>query len=750
MNKKIKLSLREILFSCTGALLSLTAIAQNRQMQMEEFAKPVETKGWIDFREGNTLNPQTLFTEKKEMFGLTAYDDMQQYKVQSDEIGFTHFRFQQYHKGIKIIGAETILHHNGQYLKSMNGQWAENLDLNVSNSIDEQTAFENAKSSLQNVQYFIWEHPELADVLSKNSNGQKDFSKPKGQLVICRKNTYGNFTSDNLNLAYYFRMVVLPSTESKDIYVDAVTGEIMSKVQLAVECNNNTGNTSWYGSKTFTAAYFGWPNNNWFLEAQCTGEARIRSRRGDPILPYNYGDANGAWTDPDGTNGYNMRAGVTTFFGMRKTYDYFKLNHNRLSYNNSNGTVDAYSEILGGLWNTVDNAKWDPIYNAMFFGAGATGAATDDINSIDIVGHEFTHGVVQYSAGLVYQGESGALNESFADIFGECIEFYSVGMMDWINGLETGDPVRDYANPNAYSQPDTYMGDFWYPPSGSYDNGGVHINSGVQNFWFYLLTLGGSGTNDTNQTYNVTGIGLTKAAQITYRNLNNYLTSASNYFDAREGSLRAATDLFGWCSNEVLQTARAWYAVGVARTCPDWDYIVPCGNLTSGINYRGVNSISNNNTCTTTLASGANAMFSATATGGITLKPGFTATQGCAFTAAIDACNEAAYNKLSFHHQQNASQNTEPTVPIKIHSLFPNPANNKVTIQFESSSDVSEIQLSIVDISGRIVHLKPYNMQQYQSMKTALVDVKNFNSGIYFIYIRDKNSTVNHKLVISQ
>ncbi|MBK7856267.1 MAG: M4 family metallopeptidase [Bacteroidetes bacterium] len=323
-------------------------------------------------------------------------------------------------------------------------------------------------------------------------------------------------------------------------------------------------------------------------------------------------------------------------------------------------------------------------------------------------------------------------------------------MMDWINGLETGDPVRDYANPNAYSQPDTYMGDFWYPPSGSYDKGGVHINSGVQNFWFYLLTLGGSGTNDTNQTYIVTGIGLTKAAQITYRNLNNYLTSASNYFDAREGSLRAATDLFGWCSNEVLQTARAWYAVGVARTCPDWDYIVPCGNLTSGINYRGVNSISNNNTCTTTLASGANAMFSATATGGITLKPGFTATQGCAFTAAIDACNEAAYNKLSFHHQQNASQNTEPTVPIKIHSLFPNPANNKVTIQFESSSDVSEIQLSIVDISGRIVHLKPYNMQQYQSMKTAMVDIKNFNSGIYFIYIRDKNSTVNHKLVISQ
>ena len=96
--------------------------------------------------------------------------------MQTDEIGFTHFRYQQYHKGLKIIGAETILHHNGSYLKSMNGYIAENLNVDVTATVAEETAFESAKSSLKNVQYYVWEHPEMAKQLSKVSNGQKDFT----------------------------------------------------------------------------------------------------------------------------------------------------------------------------------------------------------------------------------------------------------------------------------------------------------------------------------------------------------------------------------------------------------------------------------------------------------------------------------------------------------------------------------------------------------------------------------------------
>ncbi|MEO0341397.1 MAG: M4 family metallopeptidase, partial [Bacteroidota bacterium] len=104
---------------------------------------------------------------------------------------------------------------------------------------------------------------------------------------------------------------------------------------------------------------------------------------------------------------------------------------------------------------------------------------------------------------------------------------------------------------------------YWY--TGLFDNGGVHINSGVQNKWFYLLSAGGSGINDHGRSYTVQGIGIEKAADIAFRNLTVYLSPFSEYREAREGAILAATDLFGENSQEVLSTIAAWEAVGVAE-----------------------------------------------------------------------------------------------------------------------------------------------------------------------------------------
>ncbi|MBK7390589.1 MAG: hypothetical protein IPI23_16405 [Bacteroidetes bacterium] len=114
------------------------------------------------------------------------------------------------------------------------------------------------------------------------------------------------------------RTMVLPVDQSKDVYVDAITGDVIKQIPLATNCNNNTGNTTWYGNKSFNAGYYGWPNNAWLLESHCPGEATMRSLRGDPLLIYNYGDADGSWTDANGVNGYNQRAGVTTYWASIK------------------------------------------------------------------------------------------------------------------------------------------------------------------------------------------------------------------------------------------------------------------------------------------------------------------------------------------------------------------------------------------------------------------------------------------------
>jgi PKD repeat protein len=125
---------------------------------------------------------------------------------------------------------------------------------------------------------------------------------------------------------------------------------------------------------------------------------------------------------------------------------------------------------------------------------------------------------------------------------------------------------RSMSNPNAKNDPDTYLGTHWHTAAS--DNGGVHTNSGVQNFWFYLMVNGGSGTNDFGKAYTVPAMGFDTASRIAFRNLTVYLNSSSQYADARDGAIQSAVDLYGACSPAVAATTKAWYAVGVGS-----DYI---------------------------------------------------------------------------------------------------------------------------------------------------------------------------------
>ncbi|MEO7210401.1 MAG: M4 family metallopeptidase, partial [Chitinophagaceae bacterium] len=177
-------------------------------------------------------------------------------------------------------------------------------------------------------------------------------------------------------------------------------------------------------------------------------------------------------------------------------------------------------------------------------------------------GHELTHGVTQYTCNLNYSYESGAMNESMSDIMGKSVQFWAKPSdVNWLLSNDMNWIIRDMSNPNAQGQPDTYKGTKWY--TGSSDNGGVHTNSGVGNFMFYLLVTGGSGTNDKGNSYSVSGIGLSEADQILYRSQTVYLTSTSQYADWRTACINAATDLYGAASNEVTQVENAWYAVGI-------------------------------------------------------------------------------------------------------------------------------------------------------------------------------------------
>jgi Zn-dependent metalloprotease len=282
-----------------------------------------------------------------------------------------------------------------------------------------------------------------------------------------------------------------------------------------------------------------------------------------------------SWTTPAGDSGTYTLAmkknpAVDVHWGMQKTHDFYATVLNRNSYDGLGSVIKNY--VDAGYRNNAGAAP--PPYNFMQYGMG-DGVIMGPVVTLDVMGHEFTHMVTDHNGhgGLQYQGESGALNESFSDIFGASIEFYAKGSAaNWNIGegimLQAPGFLRSMANPKLTQNPDTYKGQYWKNTANTSpqnDWGGVHYNSGVQNKWYYLLVNGGTGTNDKGDSYNVIGIGLDKAEKIAYRNLTTYITPASDYLAASEGSLEAALDLFGNNTNspEYKAVKEAWYAVGI-------------------------------------------------------------------------------------------------------------------------------------------------------------------------------------------
>lgn len=327
----------------------------------------------------------------------------------------------------------------------------------------------------------------------------------------------------------------------------------------------------------------------------------------DPGGSYTISDIEGTqnWSGGGNNGTYNINnssnPALDVHWGMEKTYDFYLSAFGRNSFDGLGSEIKNFvnpdKSIFAGLPN---NAFAVPApYNIMVYGMG-DGIAMNPVVGLDVEGHEFTHMVVDYSifeggnpAGLSYQGESGALNESFADIFGTCVEFYALGgSANWTIGeniiIGTPNYLRSMANPNVCQQPDTYQGQYWKNTENlSDDYGGVHTNSGVQNLWFYLLCQGGTGTNDLNNAYSVTGIGITQASQIAYRTLTTYLTRTATYLDAYNGSLQATQDLYGNPSTQYSAVRAAWYAVGIGYDPNDYcsgttELSSPTGTVTDG------------------------------------------------------------------------------------------------------------------------------------------------------------------------
>ncbi|MGW6528700.1 M4 family metallopeptidase [Streptomyces venezuelae] len=342
------------------------------------------------------------------------------------------------------------------------------------------------------------------------------------------------------------------------VITDASTGKKLFERQ-AIE--NGTGNSQYSGKVEIGSK----KGSNGF-------DLTDDSRGGHSTFNLENGQGEGKlFTDDDDTWGNSkpddaQTAAVDAAYGAQVTWDYYKNVHGREGIKGDG--KGATSRVHYG--DSYVNAFWDDSCFCMTYGDGE--GNKKPLTSIDVAAHEMSHGVTSATGNMEYSGESGGLNEATSDIFGSSVEFnakspedigdYLIGEEIDING--DGSPLRYMDKPSKDGQ----SLDSWSADAGNVD---VHYSSGIANHFFYLLSEGSGAKEINGVKYDsptadgskVEGIGRDKAEKIWFKALTTYFTSTTDYKAAREGTVKAATDLYGADSAEVKAVGAAWTGVAV-------------------------------------------------------------------------------------------------------------------------------------------------------------------------------------------
>jgi Zn-dependent metalloprotease len=533
-------------------------------------------------------------------------DELHSVYVEHPGMGVEVQRFNQYFKGIRVAhGTYTLTSKDGLASYAFGKYFNIDATTSIAPAMSETDAIAKAMEAIGAHKYMWQQDPEVP--------------APVGTLQFVEDFSSG--TPDNkLRLAYAIEVYAAEPLSRTMVFVDANTGKILLRDAI-LQTVAAKGKSLYSDTVNFEAKLTG---STYTLEDYSRGN----TSKAQAIITRNAnnGTSTSAALNVTSTSTIFPRdASIDAHWGATIVYDYWKNNQNRLSWNGKDSSLKSYVH-----WSTnYINASW----NGQFMVYGDGGSGYGAFTALDVCGHEIGHGVCQSTAGLVYSGESGAMNEGFSDIWGAAIEDYgnphesdAVAKNTWLIGEELGYPLRSMANPKLYGQPNTYGGISWiYTGSGcdnSNDNCGVHTNSGVLNYWFYLVSVGGKGTNDNGNPYQVAGIGITKGAKIAYQT-ELALTNTSNYAACRAASIAAATTLYGACSPEVEAVTRAWYAVGVGTDYVSCTPVVSFGSTNTTFDENAsINSCSASHTVNLPIVlngpapSGGNAVVTVTPIGG--------------------------------------------------------------------------------------------------------------------------------------
>ncbi|MFG2454243.1 M4 family metallopeptidase [Streptomyces sp. M41(2017)] len=480
--------------------------------------------------------------ETAQEIGLGAKEKLVVRDVVKDADGTVHTRYERTYNGLPVLGGDLVVHET-KAGKTEGVTKATKAAIKVSSL---KAAVTTAKAEKQ------------ALTAAKNAGSDKTAADQAPRKVIWA-------ATGKPTLAYETVVGGLQDDGTPNelhVITDAATGKKLYEYQ-GIE--TGTGKSLYSGTVTLSTTKSGSTYN--LTDGTRGGHKTYNLAHKTSGTGTLFTDADDVWgTGAASSSSTDQTAAADAAYGAQETWDFYKNTFGRSGIKN-NG-VGAYSRVHYG--NSYVNAFWDDSCFCMTYGDGS--GNTHPLTSLDVAGHEMSHGVTSNTAGLNYSGESGGLNEATSDIFGTGVEFYAANSSDVgdyligekININGDGTPLRYMDKPSK----DGGSKDSWSSTVGNLD---VHYSSGVANHFFYLLSEGSGAKTINGVSYNsptsngttVTGIGRAKALQIWYKALTTYMTSTTKYAGARTATLSAASALYGSTSTEYKTVAAAWSAVNV-------------------------------------------------------------------------------------------------------------------------------------------------------------------------------------------
>lgn len=547
LKRKIVSSTLALSIALGGFATTGTTYAQEKEMQLnDKYRTPSYIiEDWeAPKKQVKSLSKQDIayayLKYKSKQFKLDG-DMKKHFKVVEEETdkenGTHHIKLVEQVNGVPVYGADqTIALDENNQVKAFFGQVIPDLDeknIPTKASISEGKAVEIAKTDIE------------------KQIGKVDYyDGVKNQQYIYEKEG-----------KYYLTYLVKASISKPEpgywhYFIDATNGEIIHKVN-AIDHVSGFGYSSDGSKQKFEISQGEDGQYLLFDETRGNGVHTFDAENMDYYLFHLLSIFLGYTGEEifSKTKYFNDPVAVDAHVSAANVYDYYKKTFNRNSFDDAGAKLIS-SVHVGDKWN---NAAWNGIL--MMYGDGDGKVFSPLSGGLDVIAHELTHAVTEHTANLVYEGEPGALNESMSDIFGAMVD-----REDWEMGEDIytpdipGDSLRSLKDPASRTNSITgpYPDHYSKLYKGDADNGGVHINSSINNKAAYLISEGGNHYGVT-----VDGVGRKATEQIYYRALTKYLTSMSDFSMMRQAAIQAAKDIYGQNSKEVEAVNKAYDAVGV-------------------------------------------------------------------------------------------------------------------------------------------------------------------------------------------